>query len=43
MNDSSRSGERLVIDALDGDMILRCAEIFPNRLMAVQKRWWGAK
>ena len=43
VNDSSRSGERLVIDALDGDMILRCAEIFPNRLMAVQERWWGAR
>ena len=35
---SLHSNERLVVDALDGDMFLRCIDIFPNRDLAAQIR-----
>lgn len=38
VTDASRPQERLVVDALDGDMFLRCVDIFPDRDMAAQIR-----
>lgn len=38
VSDSSRPRDRLVIDALDGDMFLRCIDLFPDRDMAMQIR-----
>ncbi|KAI0091220.1 hypothetical protein BDY19DRAFT_934569 [Irpex rosettiformis] len=38
VGDSKRLREHLVIDALDGDMFLRCIDLFPSREMAAQIR-----
>lgn len=38
VSDSSRVHERLVVDTLDGDMFLRCIDLFPDRDMAAQIR-----
>jgi hypothetical protein len=35
--DHKRANEHLVIDALDGDMFLRCIDLFPGRDMAAQR------
>lgn len=38
LSDTSRAGEYLVLDMLDGDMFMRAVELFPDRNLIAQRR-----